>query len=60
MNYLSLDIEGAELQILQNLPWDKVRTKEEKESYVFYNEGTVVYQNLCLGKVPLYKYIIDC
>jgi hypothetical protein len=38
VNYLSLDIEGAELQILQNLPWDKVRTKEEKESYVFYNE----------------------
>ena len=24
VNYLSLDIEGAELQVLQTLPWDKV------------------------------------
>ena len=24
INYLSLDIEGAELQVLQTLPWDKV------------------------------------
>ena len=24
VNYLSLDIEGAELQVLRTLPWDKV------------------------------------
>ena len=24
VNYLSLDIEGAELQVLETLPWDKV------------------------------------
>ena len=31
VDYFSLDVEGAELQILKTIPWDKVDIKVNKE-----------------------------
>jgi hypothetical protein len=40
VNYMSLDIEGAELQILQNLPWHQVSNiNGSGDSSFFIPEG---------------------